>query len=183
MKISVIRHGETDSNMAKKLMGQRDDGSLNSKGTEQAKEIAKNIKTGDFDIIITSPLKRTKETAEIIANKIKVPIIENVDILERDFGNLSGKSWEEMNEIIKLKNTDIKTLDLEQKYNYKPYGGESAEEVKNRVTKFLNEIKKDYSNKKVWVVAHGGIIKMINFILTKQTINTPDNGSINEFNI
>lgn len=183
MKISVIRHGETDSNMANKLMGQRDDGSLNSKGTEQANEIAKNIKAGDFDVIFTSPLKRAKKTAEIIANKIKVPIIENVDILERDFGDMTGKSWDEMNCAIKSDNAHLKEADLEQKYDYRPYGGECAEDVKKRVIKFINELNTNYSNKKILVVTHGGIVKMMNIIVTGNTINTPDNGSINQFDI
>ncbi len=177
MKIFVARHGQTESNKLGKLMGQIDE-SLNSQGIEQAKGLADKINIGDFDIIMVSPLKRAKETAAIINEKIKLPTIENEKIMERNFGSLSVMKWSDM-----PGGLEMKTIDRAQKYDYRPYGGESAEEVKNRVMNFLDELRVKYSDKKVLVVAHAGILKMINFIVTGNTIDTPDNAAILEFEI
>ena len=181
MKIFIVRHGETDSNKAKKLMGCRIDESLNDEGIAQAHNLTKNLHEGDFDIIFTSTLKRAKQTAEIIADKIKVPIIERKEIVERDFGSLSGKGWDEMG---KNETMSFREMDSNANYNYRPYGGESVEDVKNRLRKIVNEVKKDFSDKKVLVVAHGGILKLANVLfLGKKLEKTPDNASIFEFEI
>ncbi|MFA6226916.1 MAG: histidine phosphatase family protein [Candidatus Paceibacterota bacterium] len=183
MKIFVVRHGETDSNKAHKLMGQLVDESLNIEGVRQIQELIKNININDFDVIFTSPLKRARETAEIIAAKIKIPIIEKKEISERDFGSMSGKSWEEMDSAIKEVNVNFKMTDLEQKYNYRPYGGESVEDVKERVLRFIEELKSQYSDKKVLIIAHGGIMKIMNLLLLRNIINTPGNSTVRQFDI
>ena len=66
MKIYITRHGQTDSNKERKLMGQKIDDSLNEVGIKQAKELAKSLFEEGFDIIFSSPLKRASETSEII---------------------------------------------------------------------------------------------------------------------
>jgi len=182
MKIYIVRHGETDSNKAKKAQGQRINESLNSEGVRQAKELTFNIDK-DFDVIFTSPLKRAVQTAEILAKEIKAPVITRKEIIERDYGNLSGKNWKEMFEFGEGK-IDFKKMDFELEYNYRPYGGECAEDVKKRLLKFIKELKKDYSDKKVLIIAHGGILRMAHFLFLEEKVqHTPKNASIYEFNI
>lgn len=184
MKISIVRHGETDSNKAKKLMGCRIDEPLNTEGVRQAHELAEKIKENSFDVIFTSPLKRAKQTAEIIADKVKAPVVERKEIVERDFGSLSGKSWDEMMDEIKSGNDNLKELDFEQKYDYRPYGGECSDGVERRLFKFVRDLKENYSDKKVLVVAHGGIVKLAHLLfLEKKMDSTPNNATIHEFNI
>lgn len=184
MKIFIVRHGETDSNKAKKLMGKSVDEPLNPEGLKQAYELVENIHENDYDIIFTSPLKRAQQTAKIIADKIKVPIIEKSEIVERDFGSMVGKSWDEMINEVKSENVNFKEKDFEQKYDYRPYGGECVEDVKERVLKFIDELKTNYSDKKVLIVAHGGIMKLLHLLFLEKTMDkTPDNIAIHEFDI
>lgn len=61
--ICLIRHGETDWNVLGKVQG-RTDIPLNSTGIVQAEKCAELLKLSKWDVIITSPLKRAKETAE-----------------------------------------------------------------------------------------------------------------------
>jgi len=68
MKIFFVRHGETDANAKKIMMGQRIDEPLNEFGRRQAEELA-SLLPNSFDIIFSSPLKRTAQTAEIISKK------------------------------------------------------------------------------------------------------------------
>ena len=90
----MIRHGETDWNAIGKLQG-RTDIPLNETGIQQAEECSEFLKTSQWDVIITSPLQRAKQTAEIINKNIKVPVIEMDDFMERDYGDAEGMAYEE----------------------------------------------------------------------------------------
>ena len=92
--ICLIRHGETDWNALGKLQG-RTDIPLNETGKKQAKETGAFLKGSDWDVIITSPLRRAKETAEIINQYLGLEIIEMEDFIERNYGDAEGMPFEE----------------------------------------------------------------------------------------
>ena len=94
MKIIVTRHGQTEWNRLGKLQGQTDN-SLNEEGKAQAEETGKQIADEKIDLIITSPLIRARETAEIINKRFNVPIIEDDRIKERNYGQCEGITLEE----------------------------------------------------------------------------------------
>ena len=75
MKLYLVRHGETDWNKVKKIQGQVDI-PLNQFGKRLAEETAEGMKEIPFDLCITSPLSRARQTAEIVLGGRKVPIIE-----------------------------------------------------------------------------------------------------------
>ena len=85
MRLYIIRHGETDWNTAGRLQGQADT-QLNEKGIRLAQITAEGMKTIPFDLCITSPLKRARQTAEIILSGRPVPIWEDDRIREIGFG-------------------------------------------------------------------------------------------------
>lgn len=103
-------------------------------------------------------------------------------LAERDFGDFTGKTRKEMSEAI-ASGVDSKNIDLELNYDYRPYGGESAEDVRGRFLDFIKELKEHYSDKKILIVAHGGIIKMAHFVFREKIIDTPENSSLHEFEI
>lgn len=182
MKIYIARHGETDSNKSSRLQGQRIDDELNASGIKQAEKLASELVGEKFDVIFSSPLKRAQQTAEIIAREIDVPIIESREIMERDFGEFSGKTWEEMKAI--ARRDDLREVDFALEYNYGPYGGESAKNVEERLVKFVDGLKKHYSDKKILIIAHGGIMKMAHHIFREKKLDkTPDNATIHEFDV
>ena len=74
MKIYVLRHGETSWNRQRLLQG-RSDVELNENGRKLAKETAEGMADIPFDLVFTSPLKRAKETAEIVLNGRDIPIV------------------------------------------------------------------------------------------------------------
>ncbi len=149
MKIYVIRHGETDVNIQNRINSLNDD-DLNENGIKQAKDLRNELKNIDYDFIISSPLKRTKHTAELL-NVKQLPIYFDKRLLERDAGKLTkalissinGDDWWRIN----------------PKENY-----EDAETVKNiifRIEEFLNEVKLKYYDKNIVLVTHGGVSKAI----------------------
>ena len=94
MKIYAIRHGETDWNKLKKAQGQTDI-ELNKNGINQALQAKEIIQKLDIDLVIASPLKRARKTAEIICDG-KFDIIFDTRLQERSFGKFEGTSSDEM---------------------------------------------------------------------------------------
>ncbi len=176
-KLFLVRHGETDWNKDHKIMGITDI-SLNEIGVQEAEKVGALLANQNFDVVYTSPLKRALETLEIIKKYVKCEKVEISNLLlERNFGSLSGKSWDEIELII----PNGREIDREQEYDYSPYRGESAGQVKDRVEKFINEINgKGYQN--VLVVCHGGIVRMLESIKGEPRSIIPS-GSITEFDI
>ena len=89
MNLYVIRHGKTDWNAQSRMQGQSNI-KLNQFGIEQADEVRKIIEEKNIDLIISSPLERTKQTAEIINKEFNVEILEDKRLVERGFGDFEG---------------------------------------------------------------------------------------------
>ncbi len=146
MAILMIRHGQTDWNLEKRPQGKADI-PLNETGIKQAIEISQKLKDEKIDIIVSSPLKRAKQTAEIINTEIQCPILYEEGISERDMGEFEGKRIEESN--------------LEAFWNYeKNEKYEKAENIQDffqRVYQTLDDIIGQYPEKNVLIVSHGGV--------------------------
>ncbi len=85
MVIYLIRHGETDWNTKRLLQGATDI-PLNQNGIEVAQLTAEGLCDVVFDVIFTSPLKRARQTAEIIRGERRIPIIPDERLREIAFG-------------------------------------------------------------------------------------------------
>lgn len=144
--IYVTRHGQTNWNALKKVMGRCDE-PLNENGLSQAEETRKKLLDYDIDLIICSPLTRAKQTAEIINRDRNIPIIYDDRIIERDFGEFEGKTI-----------NDFDFLGYWDYYKNEKYNSaENIQEFFKRVYSFLDEITKKYKDKNVLLVTHGGV--------------------------
>jgi len=147
-KFFVVRHGESENNVLgiescdpkiEKKFG------LTEKGKKQVETNAK--KHTDFDIIFTSPFRRTRETAEYFSKASGAKIIEDARIAELNFGN-DGDSYEGTDKLMKTHG-----------FSSTPFPrGESGSELKNRLETFFTEINTKYSGKKILIVSHGSPI-------------------------
>ncbi len=150
MKLYITRHGQTDGNLYKIMDGIRDI-DLNEKGKEQAKITRDNLKNKKIDLIICSPLSRTRHTMEII-NVNNIPVIYDSRIMERDCGEFTGKPFD--------------SVDRDWYWNYNNKAtyekAESIEVFFKRVYDFLDEIKIKYKDFAVLLVTHQGVSKAIN---------------------
>ena len=90
MKITTVRHGETDWNVAKRIQGSVDT-ELNEAGIYQAKLLAERLSAEPCDIIYSSDLLRAKKTAEIINTRHNVPLITSPNLREAGFGEFEGQ--------------------------------------------------------------------------------------------
>lgn len=86
----LFRHGETEFNRLKLRQGQGVNVRLNGTGKKQAEELAKSAENLGIEVIYSSPLVRAKQTADIVAEKLNVPVIIMSDLTEGDFGKAEG---------------------------------------------------------------------------------------------
>lgn len=145
--LGLLRHGQTDWNIDFRLQGVTDI-PLNETGIAQAKDAAFVIKAQDWDLIITSPLSRARDTAQIVADlynfsKVAVEPL----LLERSFGEAEGLSHEEW----RAKYSDTNTVP----------GGESHSDLEKRAQLLLDTLAANYSGKRVLAVSHGALIRVL----------------------
>ena len=153
MEIFVVRHGQTEWNALEKMQGQTDI-ELNEIGREQAQITGEQIKNENIDLIITSPLKRAKETAEIINKNFNAPIIEDERLMERGYGELEGKTRTERNMLKEF--SEGKDEFWNYNKNIGDYNVEKITKFFDRVYECLNETIEKYKDKKILLVTHGG---------------------------
>lgn len=165
MKLIIIRHGETEENAAGIIHGQSN-GILSKEGIKQAQLVGERLKDEKIDVIYTSDLERTLNTAkEIHKHHPEVPLIERKEIREIHYGNLQNKQKDEINYYYHKENDP----------NYfKKNNVESLESAYERVNKFLKEIKEKHKDETMVIVSHGDIIKVIFMILKNIKIHEVD---------
>lgn len=179
MRLFTIRHGETDYNKKGRIMGSRIDAPLNDEGKEQARHVWDEAKEHNFEIMYCSPLLRAKETADIVNEKLGLEIIYRDDLKERDAGELTGKTGAELEDIAGIKSGSTT-------YNYRPYGGESVEDVEARVQGFLDFLEKEHgphddTGTEIVVVTHAEIIRLMYKLLSKEPAQSIHNVCVHEF--
>ena len=153
MKLIVIRHGETSMNVDGRIQGSRGPNEpLTQNGIKQVQALRDGLSVAP-SALYASPLIRAQETANIINERFNLQVITKEELVERDFGSLSGK----------YKNTIDQTLiaqDLAGAYDYRPYGGESVEDVIARVVNFLRMLPLE-SDETALVITHRGVIRVL----------------------
>jgi len=149
MKLIIARHGETIENQKGIIQGHLH-GTLTEKGLNQAKTVAKKLKDTKIDIIYSSDLKRSLETAKEIAKFHDCPLEPTEELRERYLAELQGKSKEELGH---TKETSVAI--------FENHSGETREQMFNRAKNFLNKIIEKHKNQIVLIVSHNGINKAI----------------------
>ena len=145
--LGLLRHGQTDWNINFLLQGVTDI-PMNQTGIEQVKLAAQAIRAEDWDVVLTSPLSRARQTAEIIASQHGYnEIIEQELLIERSFGEAEGLSHEQWR--AKYSNLDVIP------------GGESRTQLAERSMLLLETISQELAGKRVLAISHGALIRAL----------------------
>ncbi len=145
--LGLLRHGQTDWNINFLLQGVTDI-PMNQTGIEQVELAAKAIRAEDWDVVLTSPLSRARQTAEIIASQHGyTEIIEQELLIERSFGEAEGLSHEQWR--AKYSNLDVIP------------GGESRTQLAERSRLLLETISQELAGKRVLAISHGALIRTL----------------------
>ncbi|MEW6095198.1 MAG: histidine phosphatase family protein [bacterium] len=164
MRLILVRHGQTDWNLIKRIQSYTDV-PLNDVGREQAHQVAIKLRDIKIDVIYSSPLSRAYESAKIIAkyhDGIKI-------IKEPAFTELNMGKWEGMfTKEAQLRIPECRQW-LEDPFSVTPPLGESTSELKKRVISKLSQIIKSSHDKTICLVAH----QMTNTIIKCHYQNLP----------
>ena len=155
-KIYLTRHGETEWNRQLKFQGHKNS-DLTDKGILAAELLADRIEEIDIDHIVSSPLMRAYNTAEIVRGNKDVEIVTHIGFKEINLGDFEGMSYVN---IKKQQPTLLANIEKDPFINRYP-NGENLQEFYKRVVKALMEVIDKYRNKTILIVAHGGTIKCI----------------------
>jgi len=163
MTLALIRHGETDWNRELRLQGTSDI-PLNDTGRQQARDAVALLAGEQWDAIVSSPLSRARETAQIIADGLGIELGPAYDLLvERAYGEAEGFTAEQ----------------IAERWPDRDYPGrEPAERVVERGVQALARIADDYRDRNTIVVCHGTLIRLTLQHLAGQTFDHILNGSI-----
>jgi broad specificity phosphatase PhoE/ribonuclease HI len=156
----LVRHGVTEHTVGKLFSGglASSNPPLNDTGREQARATGEWLAplAGTFDALVSSPVRRTRETAEILAQFLDLEIEEEPGIAEMEFGTWDGMTFTEVHE----KHPDELSAwlgDLESA----PHGGESFRAVEKRVLEGRDRIVSSYAGQTVVAISHVTPIKTL----------------------
>jgi probable phosphoglycerate mutase len=139
-ELLLVRHGETDWNAEGRLQGHTDR-PLNELGRRQAKELADRLAGEGADAIYTSDLARARATAEIIGDRLGLPVVVDADLREKNWGTWEGLTGDERVLV--------------------EFEGESTEAHGDRVVAAVRRIAARHPGRRVVVVTHGGSLRRI----------------------
>jgi broad specificity phosphatase PhoE len=137
----LVRHGETDWNADGRLQGQTDR-PLSDFGRRQARRLAEELETEEIQAIYSSDLSRARETAEIVGQRLGLPVVLDPDLREKDWGNWEGLTAVERDRV--------------------EFSGEPTEAHQERTLRALRRISERHSkDARVLVVTHGGSMRRV----------------------
>ena len=138
----LVRHGETVDNANQIMQGQTQ-GELNANGIHQAEQVREEWREKPLDVVIASDLKRSVDTATIIAENHHLEVQTTPLLRERDWGDFTGRFIPDL------------------KGETWPDNVETLENLLSRAGEFITYVKETYPGKKVLAVGHGIINKAI----------------------
>jgi len=162
MELYLVRHAQTTYNKLHRIQGSQIDSELNAEGMAQTEKIAERIKDIHFDLVLCSPMKRTRKTLEIILEKHISDQLGDVinfedGLKERDWGSMTGELW---------KDVDFESL---------PIDAEKYEDFVGRIVATLEKHYVENTDSRVLIVTHGGVvIKLLEELFGQESPRVPN---------
>ncbi|MGY3380929.1 putative phosphatase [Arthrobacter sp. TE12231] len=162
---ALIRHGQTDWNAQRRLQGSTDI-PLNDVGRGQARDAVATVSGYEWDAIVSSPLSRAAETADLIAAGLGLSVAKRVpELTERHFGPAEGLQA----------GPELEALRTPDGFR----GAESDDDAANRGLAALEALAEEFRGRRVLVVAHGTLIRLSLGRAIGHTLQSIDNAALN----
>jgi len=160
MKLTLVRHGQTTENLQRIVQGQMP-GHLSQQGIQQAEAAAQQLYNEKFDVIYCSDLQRCLDTLEpITKGHASTPVVITEELRERFAGSYQGK-------VVDLPYwNSLPGTETTRKYP----GGESWQDVKDRIRPFLNQLYQEHPEYSVLIVSHAGVVRAIRSYLENRSL-------------
>jgi len=143
----ILRHGGSKCNVEEFVCSwpEKIDSPLTEEGKKQIGNVVPRIKKEKIDLVFSSDLLRTKQTAQIVSKALGLKVKFDKRLREYDFGIFNGKPAEEWHNFFK---------DGKDVFYKRPPGGESRRDIRKRMLDFIKEIDKKYKDKRILIVSH-----------------------------
>jgi uncharacterized phosphatase len=162
---ALIRHGQTDWNAERRLQGSTDI-PLNDVGRGQARDAVAVVSGYEWDAIVSSPLSRAAETADLIADGLGRTVARRLpELIERSFGPAEGLQA----------GPELDALRIEGGFR----GAETEDEAAHRGLTALEELAEEFRGGRVLVVAHGTLLRVSLSRAIGRTLQSVDNAALN----
>ncbi|MET3809383.1 histidine phosphatase family protein [Arthrobacter sp. UYEF3] len=162
---ALVRHGQTDWNAQRRLQGSTDI-PLNDVGRGQARDAVAALFEYEWDALVSSPLSRAAETADLIAAGLGLSVARRVpELTERSFGPAEGMQA----------GPELEALRIPGGFR----GAESDDEAAHRGLAALDALAEEFSGRRVLVVAHGTLIRLALGRALGQALPSIDNAALN----
>lgn len=144
----IMRHAEANSNVlnVSSSTPEKFDNDLTSAGLADAERVARDLSKVGVDVIFSSPLKRVRRTAEIVAAETGARVVVDERLQEYNVGVWNGEPAESFDEFMGSH---------EAKFTKAPEGGETLSAVRGRLVEFVKELEETHKNEKILIVGHG----------------------------
>ena len=159
----LVRHGQSEWNKLNLFTGWKDP-NLTQKGIAEASQAGEKLKDMSikFDLMYTSVLQRAQLTGTIILEKLdqlNIPIEKNVNLNERDYGDLTGMNKDQARAEFGEEQVHI----WRRSYDVPPPGGESLKNTYDRVVPYFKEkvLAQLESGKNILIAAHGNSLRSL----------------------
>jgi 2,3-bisphosphoglycerate-dependent phosphoglycerate mutase len=159
-QLLLFRHGETDWNAQGRFQGQLDV-PMNDRGRAQARELAERLADAGLHALFSSDLSRARETAEIVAARLGIPLHLHPGLREAHLGEVQGMTAPEIRRALgeeavqRWRSGDVTDADVAFP------GGESGAEIRGRALAALHELMARYPYPTVGISSHGGVIRRL----------------------
>ena len=155
-RILAIRHGETAWNVDTRIQGHLNI-PLNDTGHWQGQRLGQALAGEAIAAIYASDLSRAHETALYVSRATGVPVVPEMGLRERGFGEFEGKTFAEI---------EIALPDQSQRWrkrdpSFTPAGGESLLQVQARVLATVNRLAEQHPGELIVMVGHGGVMDVL----------------------
>jgi broad specificity phosphatase PhoE len=152
----IVRHGETEWNVAGRVQGHTDIG-LSERGCEQARTVARRLAQAPIDVAYTSDLCRASETARIILAARDVPLCPTPRLREYRKGVFEGLTPEETS----VRHPELYAASLINDLDFAPPGGESTRQSSARMAALVADLRALHPEEMVLIVGHGGSLRSL----------------------
>ncbi|ACL38300.1 Phosphoglycerate mutase [Pseudarthrobacter chlorophenolicus A6] len=162
---ALVRHGQTDWNAERRLQGSTDI-PLNDVGRGQARDAAAVLSPYEWDAVVSSPLSRAAETADLIAEGLGLTVSRRVpELTERSFGPAEGMQA----------GPELDALRIPGGFK----GAESEDEAASRGLAALEALAEEFSGQRLLVVTHGTLLRVSLSRAIGETLPSVDNAALN----
>jgi probable phosphoglycerate mutase len=151
----LLRHGQTEHTPERRFSG-RNDLPLSRTGRAEAEAAGVRAAVLGIEVVVASPLRRTRETAEIVAGVLGLPVEFDRDLVELDFGDLEGLTFAEA-----AVKHPLAARRFSTDVSVPAPGGESIADVSTRVARARERILTQHAGRSVLVVSHVTPIKLL----------------------